>query len=110
MEMKQRKELDETALGAFLKEPWREKGVNRIEKMDVESKLGKVACEGVEFTTAAPDNPSKKGKVVFRLHPHSPFGVVSASWTLSGPGEAVSWNLKLINFGERATSRMPNAQ
>ena len=105
-----RKELDETALAALLDERWRETDFKHIEKTDVESKLGKVACEGLEATAVAPDDPSKKGRVRVRVHPRSPFGVVTADWAFDGPGGAVTWSLKLVDFGQNATTKIPEGR
>ena len=104
-----RKDLDDSALG-FLNARWREEDVTHLEKAEVESKLGKVACDGVEVTPTAPDAPTVKGSARLWFHPRSPFGLVSADWAAEGPGESGSWSLKLVDFGENATTKMPKTQ
>jgi hypothetical protein len=48
-----------------------------------------------------------------RLHPDSPFGVVSSHWVLKTPETShtqalMEWNLKLIDFGDGAKSKITN--
>jgi hypothetical protein len=92
--------------------PW--KSVKKLEKVEVESKLGKLECEGVQGTLEFPrkEKDSMQCKLESRLNPDSPFGVVTARWInrlpeLPKPG-TLEWNLKLIDYGDGAKSQIPD--
>jgi hypothetical protein len=99
--------------------------LKHLDKVEVESKLGKLACEGVMGTIEMASSDGAKERVVIetRLHPDAPFGVVSSRWAVatvpannskegSVTKEAVKadFDLKLIDFGDKATSEMPDAR
>ena len=87
----------------------------RLEKKAVESKLGKLTCEGVtgyiRFEIAS--GPFRAGKMTMetRLHPKAPFGVVSSQWvfSLEQEGQApreFTTSLTLKDFGSKAKSEL----
>ena len=57
-----------------------------------------------------------KGKFKSRLHADSPFGVAISHWTLQPPENApvktgdMEWDIKLVDFGADAKSKMPDAK
>jgi hypothetical protein len=110
-----------------------------LPKAEVESKLGKVTCEGVagSLDITGPGTLKMRYSVENRLHPDAPFGVVSSR--LTGPISVTTktkatkvqkgtieeetpveetpvevgkmeLNLNLIDFGDKATSEMPDAK
>ena len=95
-------------LGGRLKE------VKRAGKADVESKLGKRSCDGESGRLELPyfdDAPPLT--VSHRLHSDAPFGVVTTQWTCrpdSGSEGTAKYELKLTDYGEDATSQIPDAQ
>jgi hypothetical protein len=95
--------------------PW--KDVRSLEKTEVESKLGKLPCEGVQGTLHFTSKETNDVKCTFenRMHAKSPFGVVTSRWTLKPPTKSsdpgtMEWTLKLADFGENAVSKMPEAK
>ena len=89
----------------------------RLRAAEIDSKLGTLACEGMQgtlkLTTArggALPQIHEKWNVETRVHPKSPFGVVAYSWTLNSSRETLAWHMKLLDFGENATSKMPDAK
>lgn len=110
------------------------KDATPLPKAEVESKLGKLQCEGMtgSLDIAGPGTSKMRCAVENRLHPEAPFGVVSSRWTIpllaaeakkvknpqKGTIESEEWkeagkvelNLKLIDFGDKATSEMPDAK
>jgi hypothetical protein len=106
-------DIDTGPLPLILSAPWKE--LKRLDKVAVDCKLGKVACDGVqgslEFKTK--DGQAMKCKLEARLHPDSPFGTATNRWTIFVPmmGESgMEWTLKLADFGENAQSKMPDAK
>jgi len=106
-----------------------------LPKADVECKLGKVPCDGVVGTLGG----TTVGRVALpfrlalpllgvevrcelenRLHPDAPFGIVTSKVSLTftstpstrdvsaPPGER--WLLKQIDFGQDATTELPDAK
>lgn len=99
----------------FLHDPSRE--VKKLGKEVVESKLGKLACEGVTGQTKpAPPRGGQgvwHGTYLTRLHPKAPFGVVSArvEYELKRGGQVQrsrSLTLKLADAGTSAVSALPD--
>jgi hypothetical protein len=104
-----------TALPLILAGPL--KHSERLGIANVESKLGKRVCDGergtIELTSTrggALPNLRESYKVECRLHPDSPFGVVTSRWTLDSQRETRVWDLRLVDFGDNATSKMPDAK
>lgn len=102
-------------LPIILSGPW--KDVKQLDKAEVKSKLGKLACKGVEGTLEFKMGGEGVMKCKFenRLHADSPFGVVTSHWTLqpdAGPMKAgpMEWNFKLADFGDGAKSKLPDAK
>jgi hypothetical protein len=113
-EVKEPNDIGEGPLPILLSGPI--KDGKTLAKTEVESKLGKLSCEGVSGRLEL----TSKYQGVFkfflenRLHPDAPFGVVINHWTLeSPPGLEVGtmdWTMKLIDYGDKATSEMPDAK
>ena len=101
-----------TPLPLILSKPW--ENVKHLEKAEVKSKLGSRNCEGVEGTIELRgERRYEKWELENRLHTDSPFGVVTSRWKLAPRqegGGAMTWNLKLVDFGENAKSKMPDAK
>jgi len=111
--MKDQKSADEGPLPILLAGPL--KDAKALPKTEVESKLGKLQCEGVTGTL---EFKLAHGEVIKcalenRLHPDAPFGVVSARWMIESPRRMegkMDWTMKLIDFGDKAVSDMPDAK
>jgi len=107
-------DIDAGPLPLILSAPW--KDVKQLDKADVECKLGKVACEGVQGTLELKMRQDKvmKCKLENRLHADSPFGVAASHWTIELPEDAgggtMEWNAKLADFGADAKSKIPDAK
>ncbi len=101
------------------------KDAKHLDKVEVKSKLGKLMCEGVvgSLEIGTPGESKAQCLMENRLHGDAPFGVVSTHWTStiisvnkpkdgSVPQEngKVELNLKLIDFGDKAVSEMPDAK
>jgi hypothetical protein len=94
------------------------KDAKALEKAEVESKLGKLACEGQSGNLELKGNRDMvfKARLETRLHDDAPFGVVGSRWTMEvtekdGKGSMkMDWNLKLIDVGDKATSEIPDAK
>jgi hypothetical protein len=89
----------------------------RLGTAKVESKLGKLRCDGMQGMLelkstrgGALPEVRQKWKLENRVHPDSPFGVVTSSWSLDSSSETLVWHLKLLDFGKDATSKMPEAK
>ena len=91
------------------------KDAKPLPKADVESKLGKVPCEGEKGVL---DFKSREGRdfhfeIENRLHADSPFGVVRGEMNGGAPKSAkkpslnIKWVLKLTDYGDNAKSQMP---
>lgn len=108
-------DMDAGPLPLVLSAPWKE--AKQLDKAEVECKLGKVSCDGeqglLEFKAKGGNAMRMKWKLENRLHADSPFGVATSRWIMSVPdmmeGE-MEWNLKLIDFGGNAQSKMPDAK
>jgi hypothetical protein len=112
---RQMAELDNIESGPLpiiLSGPW--ENVKTLPKVEVDGKLGKLQCEGNQGTLAF--KGEQAGDIVCtlanRLHENSPFGVVSCAWLLDLPVKdgfkpTIRWNLKLIDLGGNAISRLP---
>jgi hypothetical protein len=89
----------------------------RLATAEIDSKLGKLACEGVRGTLklnssrgdALPDI-YQKCELENRMHAASPFGVVTSRWTLHSVNGTLVWHLTLVDIGENAASKMPDAK
>jgi len=81
----------------------------QLDKAETESKLGKVACDGVEGTLEFKGSRFGvvKGKFENRLSADSPFGVVTSRWTLQSPATApvktgdMEWKIKARRLRRR---------
>jgi len=111
--LKDPKSADEGPLPILLAGPL--KDAKSLPKTEVDSKLGKLQCEGVtgtlEFKVA--HGETVKCALENRLHPDAPFGAVSTHWLIEGaPGleGKMDWTMKLIDFGDKAASEMPDAK
>jgi hypothetical protein len=90
----------------------------QLDKAEVDSKLGKLPCEGVSETLAMKGSGTSKAelKVERRLHAKAPFGVVSTRLLFSDPNNpleqfrTIEYNLKLIDFGTKAATELPDAK
>ncbi len=100
------------------------KDAKHLDKLAVESKLGKLACEGVvgSIEIQAPDATKFRCLMKIRLHPDAPFGLVTSHWAVtfmltdkSKEGAratevgTMEMDLKLVDFGDKAVSEMPDA-
>jgi hypothetical protein len=107
-------DIDVGPLPILLSAPW--KDVKQLDKAEVECKLGKVACAGVQGTLEFKMRQDKvmKCKLENRLHADSPFGVATGHWAIDVPADAgggtMDWNLKLTDFGANAKSKIPDAK
>ncbi len=127
-QLKDVKDFSHGPLPALLAGPL--KDVKQLGKAEVESKLGKLSCEGVRGVLEFKDG-IRRMRITLenRLHPKAPFGVVSSRCTIEGvvaaaPGPKgapepapspeigikVVWDLKLADFGEGAKSELPDAK
>ena len=103
-------------LPLILSGPW--KDVRSLAKTEVDGKLGKLTCEGVRGTLTFPTAQKDEVKCTLenRLNPKSPFGVVASRWTMDVPNPqskktvGLELHLKLVNVGENAASKMPDAK
>ena len=127
--MKEVKAFAEGPLPLILSGP--PKDARPLDKEEVDSKLGKLACEGVSGVLEF-----KEQRTTIRITPETrlnakaPFGVVGSRWTIERGMEAGTksegdaktkqiakirssrqeWNLKLTDFGDGAKSELPDAQ
>jgi hypothetical protein len=107
-------DFDKGPLPIVLSRPW--KNVKQLDKIEVESKLGKLQCEGVQGLLELPMRKQNgmmlmRCKLESRLHPDSPFGVVSSRWTIRTPEASptqatMEWDLKLVDIGDDARSKI----
>ncbi len=94
-----------------------------LPKEALESKLGKLLCDGVTGTLDTKDHMGGTLKMKFedRLHSDAPFGIVSSRCTfetkLRKPAGKIKagiikmeWNIKLADYGNDATSKIPDAK
>ena len=102
-----------TLLLTIFSGPW--KDAKKLEPVDVSSKLGTLPCEGVQGTLEITLKPGIKEKTTLnnRLHPKSPFGVVTGHWMVdrSGPeadDPPATVDIKLTDFGDNASSQIPS--
>ena len=100
-----------TALGVEMED------IKKMKRELVESKLGKLECEGVTGTMtppADPNNPvSRMSTFEVRLHDKAPFGVVTRQWHLkvfrnNNLSFAMTSISRLIDFGTGAKSELPD--
>jgi hypothetical protein len=98
------------------------KRVSKLAKAEVESKLGKLTCEGfrgmLEFNDPIAMIRSTT-TIETRLHAKAPFGVVSTRLTIEEAWEAETkpdhgmkmvWDFKLVDLGDGAKSELPDAK
>jgi hypothetical protein len=115
-ELKDPQNVDNGPIPLLLSGPL--KDAKALEKVEVESKLGKLACEGQSGTLElnGSRNTTFKAKVESRLHPDAPFGVVSSRWALEirdkegQESMGMDWTLKLSDSGDKAASEMPDSK
>jgi hypothetical protein len=89
----------------------------KLDKVPVESKLGKLECEGLVAREKTDDTQSKvsyDSKYTIRLHPDAPFGVVTWQHEMKGlrdgqPQRTVNLELKLADYGKNAKSALPDS-
>ena len=88
------------------------KDAKQLDETVLESKLGKLPCAGVagqlEFKSA--EGEAESVKVETRLNAKAPFGVVAARWILDSKDEKATFDLKLVDFGDKAKSELPDQQ
>jgi hypothetical protein len=113
VKMDKSNDIDSGPLPLILSGPWKE--VKKLDKAEVECKLGKVACEGVQGSLEFKiHGGAMKCKLENRLHADSPFGVATSRWTLEMPDTpgmgGMDWGLKLVDFGKDAKDKMPDAK
>lgn len=89
----------------------------RLKAIEVDSKLGKLSCEGLlaqaRFETGLREN--NEFTWMHRMHPSAPFGVVAYEFERKFVKEGevtktVMWKLKLVDFGKDAKSKLPDAK
>jgi hypothetical protein len=113
-ELKHPAALDEGPLPIVLSKPW--KDAKPLEKTVVESKLGKLPCEGVAGALEWKLRNGKVAKCKYenRTSAKSPFGVVASRWTIEAPqwgdGVVLEAALKLADLGEKAKSELPDVK
>jgi hypothetical protein len=108
------------ALTLILSDPLRD--AKPLPRVEVESKLGKVLCNGVAGSLDI-DLMSRTRRAMLedRLHADAPFGLVSShgyfeTELMQEVGEIkegivrVEWDITLSDFGDNATSEMPDAK
>jgi hypothetical protein len=102
--------LRQSLLGFFISGPMKE--AKSLPKAEVESKLGKLQCDGV---TAGAEPKEGSASIEIRLHPDAPFGVVACRLNLELVFSArptgtilVRCNLNLSDFGDKAKAEIPN--
>jgi len=114
-ELKDANNIDEGPSPLILAGPL--KDPQQLDKVEIESKLGKLMCAGesgtVEFKMKR--GGTMKGTLESRLHPDAPFGVVASKWTLQiqeekSPAMTMVWDFKLADFGEKAKSELRDAK
>lgn len=98
-------------LPIILSGPWN--NVKTLDKIEIDGKLGKLSCEGTQGTL-----DFKMGSVgnmlcrlENRLNQQSPFGVIACNWSLElpevqGKKAMIFWNLKLVDVGNNAVSKL----
>jgi hypothetical protein len=94
------------------------KDAKSLPKVNIETKYGNLACEGEKGTLdhKLPDGAIYHFEVENRLHPDSPFGVVSSQMTGESPETSnqpklnFTWSVKLIEYGNNATSAIPDSK
>jgi hypothetical protein len=86
----------------------------RLEQAEVDGKLGMISCAGLRGTLRvekAGNQPAAECELENRLHSKSPFGVVTADYTIRESGDVPSrLHLELIAFGKNAISAMPEVK
>jgi hypothetical protein len=101
-----------TELPIILSKTWND--VRHLEKLEIRSKLGSRMCDGIRGTVELSARRfHEKWEFENRLHPDSPFGVVTSRWELVPKrrgGAAMVCELRLIDFGKGAKSAMPDAK
>ena len=102
-------------LPIILSGPW--SNVKKLDKVAIDGKLGNLSCEGTQGTLDF--KMGSVGNMVCRLenrlHENSPFGVVTCRWSLElpevqGKKAVIYWNLKLIDVGGNAVSKLPSVK
>jgi hypothetical protein len=109
-------DVEEGPLPVILAGPF--KDVKSLGKATVESKLGKLSCEGVvgRLVLKSPQGSTFHIVMENRLHPNAPFGVVTSKVAVESPKTAarpklaMKWSLTLLDHGDKATSELPNAK
>ena len=103
------------ALRPFLHGPI--KTSEKLDKVAVESKLGKLECEGItaQEKTDAGGNGSYDSTYTIRLHATAPFGVVTYENTMKVERDGKSQGtmtgkMKLLDFGKDAKSALPDSK
>jgi len=84
----------------------------QLDEVVVESKLGKLPCAGVagQLDSKSLGHEVESAKVETRLNAKAPFGVVAARWILDYEEAKVTVDLKLVDFGDKAKSELPDQQ
>jgi hypothetical protein len=89
----------------------------KLDNVAVESKLGKLECEGLTFQekTGEPGKVSSDSTSTIRLHATAPFGVVTHEITIKFERDGQSLGtmtlkMKLSDFGKDAKSALPDSK
>lgn len=100
-----------TVLPIILAKPLQD--CERLEMKKVNSKLGELTCEGVrgslriqKYCRGVLPEVYEKCVIENRLHPASPFGVVTSQWTINSGNGSQVWRLTLVDIGKDATRKM----
>jgi hypothetical protein len=104
-------DADASPLPIVLAGPW--KDAKTLDKAEVDCKLGKLLCEGVQSSREFKLRREGVLKCMqeVRLHPDAPFGVVGGRWVIDAPrAPNMEWTLKLKDVGEKAESKIPDAK
>jgi hypothetical protein len=102
------------ALQMFLTDPLQD--VKKLPKQTIESKLGKLECEGIQGVIAIDIGRGKKMRVSYenRLHEKAPFGVVTSKMQFIALGDegkvegVILGNLRLLEVEKDAKSQLPD--
>jgi hypothetical protein len=101
-------------LQMFLTDPLQE--VKKLPKETIESKLGKLECEGVRGVITLDLGDAKKMRISYenRLHEKAPFGVVTGKMQFIALGNegkvegVILGNLRLLEIEKNAKSELPD--
>lgn len=108
-------DINKGPLPIILSGPW--ENAQSLPKATIEGKLGKLECVGEQGTLTF--KAEKAGNIICRVenrtHEKSPFGIITCNWVLELPEmrgikASIEWNLKFLDFGENAASKLPEVK